>query len=636
MKRLSKEYILLGLLLVITLLISGCIPNGPLDDGKLGEIMGTITYDCNPVSEVNVSIDDQELTDTETNDMGQYKFSNVPEGSYTLNFTKEAVGGIPEIDKQRIVTVSGGKTVTADLSLSSETDVADAKGFASSVRDNGIELKEAGQTQIEKIDDNLRTEIVPYSVAVAVRMGYVGYMINIWNNDLIVNKKTGEVMPGEYTITFDDDEYNVETKNLYDGAEDTWTWDITIYFVGDETYSENVTIEVTNLENIIDEEGDKDADIIYDISEAYFSYDHTNSEGNRDWSYVFDLDSETTDEVLVENTESKKIKYILPRKTTTFVENGSMSGKEEKFDEQINYICESIFRDDEFNKDLTFEEINLDGEWNLDLTDNNYFSFDGSISSDYISLDGNYEMNFSDFPSYQDIYDGKDFPIINSYSSSKTIITTNTFILEGSTDIEFSQQEVVLREDTTKIYSLPDNLTFEGSYEDLTKNEGFKASGMLNVDPDYSNFEIDLTADSMEDDNNYLSLIINFEGSLVNMVEAEDVNLDLDFARTYNEAEVDFRYDYDGSRYIEGNLILVIDDESYRLEASNEAGLLIVFDPDNLGEPEFDIDDYDEYIGYITNQDGSEYFADIVKADGSTPMVIFEDGEIISLIPQNK
>ncbi|MFW5972198.1 MAG: carboxypeptidase regulatory-like domain-containing protein [Bacillota bacterium] len=631
----SGKTIGLGILLILTLLISGCAQDGPLGDGELGEIMGTVEYNEDPVSGVNVNINDQELTDTETNDDGKYQFSDVPEGTYTLQFTKEAADEVPEIDEEREVTVSGDKTVTKDLSLGSpESDVDDAKDFSNSVRNNGIDLKEVGQTQSEKIDNNLRTEVVPYTVAVAVRMEYAGSIIGFWNESLI-----GEG-PGTYEVVKEGDEWTINDSDEDTDYEedDEWVWTIELGYIENEEFKseESVQIGVTNLEKITSEDTDQNK-LTVDMSEAVFNYKHTSSI-DEDWSWVLNFEHNSSKEKsIIEDDPTDEnydeIEYILPRKSETNID-GSMDDDWEINDEILK-ICQDIYGDDYEEEIPAFDEIIIEDNttWNLDFDEDNTIDFDGSISSDYISLDGSYDMNFSEVPSYQDLYDGEALPVIDSYSSSGTI-TTKTFKLDGSTDIEFSQQEVIVDDEgNTEEYSLPDDLTFEDDYEDLTENDGFKASGTLKVEPDYSNFEIDLTADDMEDEDNYLSFNILFNGSLENMNEAEDVNLDLDFARTgYNETETEFRYDYDGSRYIAGTL--EIDDESYRLEASNETGLLIVLDPDNLGEPEFD-DEYEEYIGYIKNQDESKYFADIVEADGSAPMVIFEDGETISLIPEN-
>ena len=662
----TKKKMFMSLIVVVSFLflLSGCSSNGPIDDSisneNLNTISGQVKVNESAVADVNVSLKGEGLNkSTNTDNNGLYSFNELPDGNYTLTFNKEE----QNIDKTKSVTVSGGENMDADLIINVEkANLEDAKKFVEDLKQNGINIKEAGKEQTTKIENNFKQEIIPYTVAIGYRMKEVNNVIKAWSVLMAYG-------PGDYTVDlskrneyeeiynnrdkneneFSNSDYNsyriysAEKSGYVDninqtsddlGSLDIWQWNIN--FVNRE---DEVAIKITNLNNIYSEKDVSDQyseyDTYYkieqDFSQLDFHYLQTSPvNDSMRWSLDFELNS-TDEETFTEteqwndfdnNTHKEEITITLPRAANLTL-NGEITDERSYTDE--DNIFADIYENPEDYPEvppigkITISETHMD----LDFNNDNTINYEGNLSTKEFTYSGNTTINFSSFPTYKKIQEGTAYPQLTSISSGGEF-STDVFKINGSTEIVFTDSPVDITNNNGNTISLklPDKLTYSGGYEDLTEEKGFTFNGSIIMNPDYNDFNIDLTKDTLENENNYLGGTVSLDGSLQN-TDFDEVTLNVEITRDgYKHLSSEFKYEYNNGKYIEGSADYG-EEEEFNLNAKNEQNIKI--------ELQANYSDNQDKVGELRNNE-AELLGEIFIIDGE-PQVNFKDNTIIKLFP---
>jgi uncharacterized protein (UPF0335 family) len=104
-----------------------------------------------------------------------------------------------------------------EIEENKETTVEDAKEFVSDLKGHGVNLKEVGKGQAQKIETNIKQDVVPYLVAMGYRLEKVEEVLDVWSElfGLAAENIYAEYPedigygPGDYTI-------DLSKKEAYD------------------------------------------------------------------------------------------------------------------------------------------------------------------------------------------------------------------------------------------------------------------------------------------------------------------------------------------------------------------------------------------------------------------------------------
>ena len=617
------------------------------EDKNNNTIQGQVKIDGSSVADVDVALEGEGITkSTSTDSNGEYSFTELPDGNYTLTFNKGF-----DIDNETLsVEVSDGVTVTKDLILDIIT-MDEAKQFVKDLKQNGINIRDAGEEQATKIENNFKQEVIPYTVGIGYRMKDVGEVVRAWSVLMMYG-------PGEYEVNLN--KWEDYESLLYDGYDeknaaeesgyvvstnpasedlttlDIWEWDITFANIEDE-----VAIRITNPYDIYFEEDVSDQypdydnyeKITIDYSDFDFEYMHTSSsDSTMEWSLdcAFNATETETIEFSDTNTDgdwNSKRDYTvtLPREGTATLD-GVMTDDRNYTDE--DNVFADIYEDsNDYPEIPPIGTIEIsDTSLTLDFNNNNTINYEGNLSTEEFEYSGSSTIEFSKFPTFEQIEEGNEYPQL-SYISSQGQFSTDKFKIDGSTEVEFTPNpvDITTSDGETMSLRLPDIITYTGGYQDLTGDPGFTYDGFLEINPDYTNFDIDLSQEQLESENNYLEGTVTLDGSLTN-TDFADVGLNVVIERDgYQHYSSDFRYNYNDGKYIEGTASNG-DEEEFSLEALNEQNIKIYM--------QASYNDDQDKIGEIKNKNDKLY-GEIYLKDGQI-QVDFADGKIISLIPEQQ
>ncbi len=680
----KKSILVVSLVLILSLAVSGCSGLGD-EETEFGGVKGKVTFDGEAVPGVEVTVKSYDTEAVTTDENGLYSITNLPTGEYTLQFKKSVSSDFPKIDKTQTVVISGGKKITKDVKLTSEeTSLDTAKNFVDDLKEHGVNLKTTGQTQAQKIEEEFKENIIPYTVAVGYRLKRVNEVLNVWSQLASVDDGNG---PGDYTVNMDnleayedmvydspsnhiedywdyekdyessyEDQY--ETYRQYYFAErsqyeswsdyvneqtnfivsksvdsdlkslDIWEWSIDF-----ENSEEQVNLKITNPYEVYTEEEKSDPEYgeytkhILDYSQAELHYDHTSAtDSDFNWELNFNFAATNMETITSVDADNNEYELHLPKGGEAEL-MGTMTDSQTISDEdgRLQQLYEEGIYDsqEELPDELpAIGTINLDSSLTLDMSDAEQISYEGEFNSEVIDYEGSTTINFKEIPSYQDIYDGTAVPLLESISSSGEM-TTNIFKISGSSEVEFVEKEITLTDDTTQLVSLADKIVYEGSYQDITEEQGFTLNGGVTIDPDYSNFQIDLGKDQIETETNYVQGQATLTGELKN-ISYQPVDLEVTVKRDgYEHITSKFEYNYAGDKYIAGTM-KAGETEEFNLTAQNEQQLKIRIEPTAYSD--------ENQIGTITDFAGEEAYADIIM-EGSQPVVNYSDHEQVSLLP---
>ncbi|PRX34751.1 hypothetical protein BX659_10266 [Orenia metallireducens] len=105
-----------------------------------------------------------------------------------------------------------------------EATLDDAKAFVTNLRQHGVNLQQAGQAQAEKIETNLKADVIPYLVAMGYRLERVKDVLKA--HGILVDQRRG-YGPGTYTVDLTqleafEDIYWGELENYFNDFNDYW------------------------------------------------------------------------------------------------------------------------------------------------------------------------------------------------------------------------------------------------------------------------------------------------------------------------------------------------------------------------------------------------------------------------------
>lgn len=585
-----KRIKFIGIILGLVILLAGCFGPFASKTDSEGSIQGVVKANGKTISGVKVELlsTDQVI---QTGSGGEYKFSDLEPGEYTLQFTNMN----PLISEEKKVVVVGGKIANVNLILDFDsTTVQDAKNLVAELKTHGLNLKTTATGQADQIEANLNNQVAPYLESVAARLEMIANTLEFWETLLPDEDTTDQDGPGTYVIN-SDLEGSPEIINYTEQQNleaDLWTWELS-----EETTNSRLVIEITNMSEIITE-GSSKGEINIDLTAAEYHYAFDEEgDGTADWSFDFTLNSSAA-ETITETDEEGTYNLTVPRVMEVVVD-GTLEDNLHQAGEQFASL-----------EDIGL--VSLNGELNLDLETENTISFQGDFTSEELDLTGSLLLEFAEteFPAYSELMNGTSERLVKLTADST--LETQVVSLAGTTEINFINPEEVAT-------PVPDLITFDGTYQDITETGGVSLTGSLKVDPEFDNYNFD----ELESDANYAPIVIELSGQLKN-TNYDDVELTVTVDRDgYQHVVSEFKYEFSGDKFITG--MAIFDSETMvDLIAINQDNLGITIKPGQY--------DNQAKMGEIANYSGTEVFADIILVGGE-PVIDYSDQTSDVLLP---
>jgi len=585
-----KRIKFIGIFLGLFILLAGCFGPFGSETDSMGSIQGVVKVNDKTISGVEVEL----LTAgrvKQTGSSGEYKFSELEAGTYTVQFTNSN----PLIKEEKEVVVVGGKTATVNLVLDfDDTTVQDAKDLVAELKTHGLNLQTTVSGQTDQIENNITEQVAPYLEAVGARLGMIGDTLELWETLLPDGDTTSQKGPGTYIINSDSagEPEIISYTEQEDLTADIWTWDLS-----DEATGSRLVIQITNISDIITEDADT-GEINADLTAAEYHYSFDlEGDGTSDWNFDFTLTS-SAEETITETDEEGTYNLTVPRIMEVSVE-GTLADDLHEAGAQFANLA-------------GIGTVAVNGDLSLDLESDNTLSFQGNFNSAELDLTGDLLLELADaeFPSYAELKNEGGGQLVKLTTDST--LETKAVALEGTTEIQFINPEELAT-------PVPNVITFNGIYQDITEPEGLMLTGSLEVDPDFDNYDFA----ELDSDTNYPPVVVELDGQLEN-TKYNDVGLTVTVDRDgYQHVVSEFRYEFSGDKFITG--MAIFDAETVvDLVATNQDNLGVAIKPGQY--------DRTAKIGEITNYSGGEVFGEIILIGGE-PVIDYSDQTSDVLLP---
>jgi len=622
---------------LMMLVVAGC---GLLGDGEdlnhvRGQVFQLIEDNFEGVQDVNISLSGEKSDQTTTVEGGFFSFRDLPDGTYTFSFENEG-----EIDDSAQRAVAGGGEAVLkfyfdeDGKLMDEDEIPEGYGFALNLKEHGINMVNLGEAQMEVIEDSME-QLEPFGMGMSSRMGLVAWSFMLWD-EINYPEPEGEILSEEEERTFlpgdfyfypdEEDEYvlndELSAKKEYEDVKDNELWNWNLYFADAESgdtadYEKWINFVLTNPDDVYNDEGDEDYDGIIDIRKGLFEYSWQADIDDvwLEWGFTFSLESDEYEihEFVVEDIENgeEEWKLIYPLNPSLTIKGGMEDTLHEHEEWGAEFPEEGRIEELDLQLDLVIDQENEEGSLN----------YEGSIITPVGSHSGSASIQLSNFDLAGILADPEnvdELPMIDEFYMYGEIVIDGYFMVSGDIDLSFVYLEENTPDDNFVKMPMPDGLTINGSYADLSGDEdGFSLQGHINLTADYEGYEFD--QDDGED--NYFTAQLLITGELVNTGFDDGVYAEMNVHLTgYEKGTVDMVYEFGHEQYIEGTGSF--EGDEFEFEAENELGQIIVFVFEDTADG--------MKIGELLDSD-RQFLADIMYED-QILYFEFEDGTVIEIV----
>ena len=509
-----------------------------------------------------------------------------------------------------------------------DSDLDAAKIFAQNLSDHSINLMELGTAQAENLEEGMMDHVAPYAEATFYRMIWIAEIMDMWD------AKMDE--PGVYEVDFQKDQNNYKELSKESNSINHWSFKITNFYddpEGDKNIKHVVAIESNPDSYTKQEKADKDEDgyKVYEINlaDVEFKYTHERKVDDQedtdfDWSFDFTLSGDESEPILVYEDEyhiedKERYYYILPinpsynlvgtLKDDLLIEDNSSSNVKALNDNNNNQTppkLGSININSSLETNTEDKQITIDGNITAEEDSRQTVTFNGETTINYN------ELTFEDENVVIDLID---------FDSSSTFRVENYFEIAGGLKIDFS--EIIIELESYLSLTAPKKIILEGSYKDLTEDNGMELNGDITVE--FLNIEeFDFIAGETED--NYPQIRVSINGNMSSELDPVSLNLTID--RTgYEEVTIDpLNYQFADGSSMEGSGL--IGPGKLQLTAWCNRDVLMYLD---IVFDEMDPEDYK--LGEVRDSDNN-VIADIVF-DNHEMIFEFIDGEPIAMFPSD-
>jgi len=568
----------------------------------------------------------------------------VPENITIDQLLGKICGTIPvTIDGVAIDEIVVTLVYNQDENIDLATDLSDAKNFVGDLKTHGLALRDAGQQQAQKIEDNLKNEVVPYMVSLGYGFHKISDIIEIWGY-IVSQAFENEYGVGEFTVNVDnwdtDEAFIISGPSPAENLAELSTWDYTINFTntGEEDLG-TATISITNPIDLYNYEETIEGTYItidetIDFRNAEFTLDYTEAIGNVNYSLDCSLDSSSYE--LVEFTDTDTYYdydelYTEEWNTTVYVPTVSTAQLDGTIEDDTITDEDGVFSDiygqifgstEDIPAEIpVLDSVTINNTLSVDFNNNNDITFNGSFVADAFTYSGNGSFDFIESPLIS--LENEEYPLLDSINLEMTNFETNVFRISGGLDVDFTTKTIQESVGYTYDFSVPDEITYQGTYQDISIENGFKLDGTLVIDPYFEDFSIDLTEEYMETEDNYLGGKILLSGSLTN---ATDANFNLAYFNIYRDGyhhgSTEFRYEFGSGHYIEGEASFG-EGQPFKFRAANDQNLSLnmkVYDWSSVTR-----------VGTIKNYYENKLYGEIYT--DTDPYVNYSDNTTETLLP---
>jgi len=610
----NKKILIITMILILSVILIGCSSPGddtedPLEGSETNTIQGTVIDGSDLISGVEVTLEESNKTKI-TDSNGNYQFSDLDDGTYTLTFYKTDV---IDPEETREVQVSGGKEVIANFDLSEDlTGLESAKYFVENLNNSGMQMKNTINNQMEDVETKMTDEVIPRLENLGQKVNYSIQFIQLVlgehfpDSDVNYNdhkfSSTNDftwLKPGTYTIDYSNDLPKIildeENGGYNDSNKGIWNWEISR---SSKEFKDVILVEIINPENVVDKENN----IIY-LYKAEFHYKHQLI--NKDTNEVvfeingdFNITNENTKEIIVDNSDS-------PNTTLVFPEDGQIKMEGTMSDNLTSNDYEPL------------GEVSIKTTIENNVASNNEISFDGTFTSDFIESSGDFSIEFYSLPGDQDIISNSYTPKVKNINYQGDLTILETAKISGGLSVTLREED-----------QYPKTINLSGSFQDINSDGSysFKLDGDLAIDPNYDNYDPSLEETSQD---NYIAGKIDFEGSFEKDGFAP-ITLSTSTNREgYNETSSQLRFEFNDGSYIDAGQNkpggIFTTENTTSIEAYNQSDLK--FTLEIKGNNDYSTE---KNVGNIVDVNNSETYADIILKEGQLT-VRFADGEEMSL-----